>query len=105
MWEILTKITPKGLDGRIDVILNNNKFTAKFVDSNGDEIQVEPNQMNKFKEAQPVVSGFKSLPIKKQGGGIIPEKYWQGELKGWILSNTPDTIDFEELENPTKDTE
>jgi len=105
MWEILTKIKPKGLDGRIDVILNNNKFTAKFVDSNGKEIQVEPNQMNKFKKAQPVVSGFKSLPIKKQGGGIIPEKYWQGELKGWILSNTPDTIDFEELENPTKDTE
>jgi hypothetical protein len=105
MWEVLTKIKPKGLDGRIDVILNNNKFTAKFVDSNGDEIQVEPNQMNKFKEAQPVVSGFKSLPIKKQGGAVIEEKYWQGELKGWILSNTPDTIDFEELENPTKDTE
>jgi hypothetical protein len=105
MWEVLTKIKPNGLDGRIDVILNNNKFTAKFVDSNGKEIQVEPNQMNKLKKAQPVVSGFKSLPIKTQGGGMIPEKYWQGELKGWILSNTPDTIDFEELENPTKDAE
>jgi len=103
MWQVLTKIKPKGLDGRIDVILNNNKFTAKFVDSNGKEIQVEPNQMNKFKKAQPVVSGFKSLPIKKQGGGIIPEKYWQGILKGWILSNTPDTIDFEELEKPPKE--
>jgi len=103
MWQVLTKIKPKGLDGRIDVILNNNKFTAKFVDSNGKEIQVEPNQMNKLKKAQPVVSGFKSLPIKKQGGGIIPEKYWQGELKGWILSNTPDTIDFEELEKPPEE--
>jgi len=103
MWQVLTKIKPKGLDGRIDVILNNNKFTAKFVDSNGKEIQVEPNQMNKLKKAQPVVSGFKSLPIKKQGGGIIPEKYWQGILKGWILSNTPDTIDFEELEKPPKE--
>ena len=103
MWQVLTKIKPKGLDGRIDVILNNNKFTAKFVDSNGKEIQVEPNQMNKLKKAQPVVSGFKSLPIKKQGGGIIPEKYWQGELKGWILSNTPDTIDFEELEKPSEE--
>ena len=59
--------------------------------------------MNKLKKAQPVVSGFKSLPIKKQGGGIIPEKYWQGILKGWILSNTPDTIDFEELEKPPKE--
>tara|TARA_R110002073_G_scaffold274759_2_gene438275 strand:- start:438 stop:1883 length:1446 start_codon:yes stop_codon:yes gene_type:complete len=105
MWQVLTKIKPKGLDGRIDVILNNNKFTAKFVDSNGKEIQVEPNQMNKLKKAQPVVSGFKSLPIKKQGGAVIEEKYWQNILKGWILSNTPDTIDFEELENPTKDTE
>ena len=61
--------------------------------------------MNKLKEAQPVVSGFKSLPIKKQGGAVIEEKYWQNILKGWILSNTPDTIDFEELENPKKDTE
>jgi hypothetical protein len=103
MWQILTQIKPKGLDGRIDVILNNNKFTANFVDKNGKEIQVEPNQMNKLKDAQPVVSGFKSLPIKNQGGGIIPEKYWQGILKGWILTNTPDTIDFEELEKPPEE--
>ena len=105
MWQVLTQIKPKGLNGRIDVILNNNKFTATFVDSNGKEIQVEPNQMNKLKKAQPVVSGFKSLPIKKQGGGVIPETQWQGILKGWILSNTPNTIDFEELEEPPKDKE
>ena len=103
MWQVLTQIKPKGLNGRIDVILNNNKFTATFVDSNGKEIQVEPNQMNKLKKARPVVSGFKSLPIKKQGGGVIPETYWQGILKGWILSNTPDTIDFEELEKPPEE--
>jgi len=94
MWEILTQIKPNGLNGRIDVILNNNKFTANFVDKNGKEIQVEPNQRNKFKEARPVVKGFKSLPIKKQGGGIVPEKYWKDILKSWILTNAPKTIDL-----------
>ena len=92
MWEVLTQIKPKGLDGRIDVILNNNEFTAKFVDKNGNEIEVQPNQRNKFKEARPVVKGFKSLPIKKQGGGIYSEKVWKDILKSWILSNTPKTI-------------
>ena len=94
MWSILTQVLPKGLNGRIDVILNNNKFTAFFVDKNGEKIKVDPSQQNKLEKAQPVVKGFKSLPIKKQGGGIIPEEYWNKELKNWILTNAPKTIDL-----------
>ena len=94
MWSVLTKVLPKGLNGRIDVILNNNKFTAFFVDKNGEKIKVDPNQQNKLEKAQPVVKGFKSLPIKQQGGGIVPEEYWNKELKNWILTNAPKTIDL-----------
>ena len=94
MWEVMTKILPKGLNGRIDVILNKRAETVPYVDSKGNEIKVEPNQMNKLKAARTVVKGFKSLPIKKQGGGIQPEKAWKMLLKSWILDNAPKTIDL-----------
>ena len=94
MWEIMTKILPKGLNGRIDVILNKRAETVPYVDSKGNEVKVEPNQMNKLKDAQIVVKGFTSLPIKKQGGGIQPETAWKEILKKWILGNAPKTIDL-----------
>ncbi len=94
MWEIMTKILPKGLNGRIDVILNKRAETVPYVDSKGNAVKVEPNQMNKLKAAQTVVKGFTSLPIKKQGGGVQPEKAWKEILKKWILDNAPKTIDL-----------
>ena len=94
MWEIMTKILPKGLNGRIDVILNKRAETVPYVDSNGKPIMVQPNQKNKLKDAQIVVKGFTSLPIKKQGGGVQPEKAWKEILKKWVLDNAPKTIDL-----------
>ena len=94
MWEILTNKVPKGLNGRIDVILNKRAETVPYVDSNGKPIMVQPNQKNKLEDAQIVVKGFTSLPIKKQGGGIQPEKAWKEILKKWILDNAPKTIDL-----------
>jgi hypothetical protein len=40
------------------------------------------------------VKGFLSLPIKKQGGGILPEKLWKDLLYKWILDNGPKTVDL-----------
>jgi len=94
MWELMTKILPKGLNGRIDVILNKRAETVPYVDSNGKPIMVQPNQKNKLKDAQIVVKGFTSLPIKKQGGGVQPEKAWKEILKKWVLDNAPKTIDL-----------
>jgi len=94
MWEVMTKILPKGLNGRIDVILNKRAETVPYVDSNGKTIVVEPSQQNKLKDAQIVVKGFTSLPIKKQGGGIQPEAAWKETLKKWVLDNAPKTIDL-----------
>ena len=82
IWSILTGELPKGLNGRIDVILNNRENTVMFKDSKGNEMEG-------------AVKGFKSLPIKKQGGGITPEKVWKKRLYGWISDNGPKTIDLQ----------
>ena len=81
IWSILTGGLPKGLNGRIDVILNNRENTVMFKDSNGNEMKG-------------AVKGFKSLPVKKQGGGIMPEKVWKKILYGWISDNGPKTVDL-----------
>ena len=81
IWGILTGGLPKGLNGRIDVILNNRENTITYKDSKGNEMKG-------------AVKGFKSLPIKKQGGGITPEKEWKKKLYGWVLDNGPKTVDL-----------
>ena len=81
IWGILTKGLPKGLNGRIDVILNNRENTVTYKDSKGNEMKG-------------AVKGFLSLPVKKQGGDTLPEKVWKELLYKWILDNGPKTIDL-----------
>mgnify|MGYP000102801457 CR=1 FL=1 len=83
MWTILTKALPKGLNGRIDVILNNSENTI---------YHIQPTTRDGEKVG--VVSGFLSLPIKKQGGGIASEKDWKLQLFKWIGKNAPNTLDL-----------
>jgi hypothetical protein len=64
------------MNGRIDVILNNRENTISYKDSKG-------NEMNG------AVKGFLSLPVKKQGGSIIPESVWRDTLFNWIKENGP----------------
>jgi len=100
MWTILTKALPKGLNGRIDVILNNSENTIYHIqpsvrksDDDGDKIGNSPTLKGK-PEKVGVVSGFLSLPIKKQGGGIASEKDWKLQLFKWIGKNAPNTLDL-----------
>jgi hypothetical protein len=79
IWEILTKAIPPGLNGRIDVILNNRQHTIAYTDSQG-------------KMVRGAIKGFKSLPIKPQGSSIYPLKDWKQRLFGWIKTNVPDTV-------------
>ena len=81
IWSILTKGLPKGLNGRIDVILNNRENTVTYKDSKGNEMKG-------------AVKGFLSLPVKKQGGGVLPEKVWKKLLYKWISDNGPKTVDL-----------
>ena len=82
IWGLLSSGLPKGLNGRVDVILNNRENTVMFKDSKGNEMKG-------------AVKGFKSLPVKKQGGGILPEKLWKKMLYGWINDNGPKTINLQ----------
>jgi len=105
IWSVLTKQLPKGLNGRIDVILNNMENTLYYrIPSlrgsrkvNGkdkeDTTKIGNSKSITGKAIKVgVVSGFKSLPIKKQGGGIIPEKDWKVRLYNWIKKNAPKTL-------------
>ena len=105
VWSVLTKQLPKGLNGRIDVILNNMENTLYYrIPSlrgsrkvNGkdkeDTTKIGNSKSITGKAIKVgVVSGFKSLPIKKQGGGIIPEKDWKVRLYNWIKTNAPATL-------------
>jgi hypothetical protein len=100
MWTILTKALPKGLNGRIDVILNNSENTIYHIqpsirksDDDGKKFGMSKDLKGGPKKVG-VVSGFLSLPIKKQGGGIASEKDWKLQLFKWIGKNAPNTLDL-----------
>jgi hypothetical protein len=76
IWGIVTSALPKGMNGRIDVILNNRENTISYTDKSG-------------KTIDGAVKGFLSLPVKKQGGSILPESGWQKILFDWIKQNGP----------------
>ena len=79
VWGLITKAMPKGVNGRVDVILNNPKHTVKYKDRDGNEVEG-------------IAKGFLSLPVKKEGGGILPEKVWKEKLFNWVKNNAPDSI-------------
>ena len=93
MWNLLTKALPKGLNGRVDVILNNQENTI---------YHIQPTTRKGKKVG--VVSDFLSLPIKKQGGSIIPEKVWKSKLYTWIRNNAPKTLDIDQTINKDETT-
>jgi hypothetical protein len=79
VWGLVTKALPKGMNGRVDVILNNPEHTVFYTDSEGKTINGK-------------VKGFLSLPLKKAKGGIFPEKLWKDKLFNWVKDNAPDSI-------------
>lgn len=79
VWSLVTRALPKGMNGRVDVVLNNPENTVYYTDADG----------NKVKGG---VKGFLSLPVKKAGGGIFPEKVWKDTLFQWVKNNAPDVI-------------
>lgn len=113
IWGILTQELPKGLDGRIDVILNNEDNTiyhkyekgakagdtvvgtgqaSKIILVKGEDGKLHYVKSTKVKDDIKYIKGFLSLPIKKQGGGIFPESVWKQTLYNWIVNNAPSTV-------------
>lgn len=76
MYEIIMDKSKIGIDGRIDVILNNPENTVFYIDK-------------KTKQPLGVVKDFIYLPVKKAGGGYYPELTWKRKLYDEIMSETP----------------
>jgi hypothetical protein len=90
IWDMLTGSLPSQINGRVDVILNNKENTVAWVDEKtGEPIKI---QLKGKDGPSIVVRGFLALPIKKQGGGIIPENQWKSILWHWIVTNIPSTL-------------
>jgi DNA-binding transcriptional MerR regulator len=81
IWGLVTKALPKGMNGRVDVVLNNQENTVYYIRRTIDK--------KTGKRDKAVVSGFLALPVKKQGGGILSEKVWRDILFKWIKDNGP----------------
>ena len=94
IWGLITKALPKGMNGRVDVILNNPENTVFYTDDEGRTIKGK-------------VKGFLSLPVKKAKGGIFSEKLWKDKLFGWVKDNAPESItaNMKESVNEGKDPE
>ena len=94
IWGLVTKALPKGMNGRVDVILNNPENTVFLKGADGKDI--EKIQKNNQKEKKDIkvkfTSGFLSLPLKKEKGGIFPEKVWRTKLFQWVKDNAPESI-------------
>lgn len=117
IWGLVTKALPKGMNGRIDVILNNPKNTVFMKDSDGKEIEKTQTQKKvsrvkgtdgKMATKVAVVdkkvtftSGFLSLPLKKAKGGIFSEKFWKEKLFRWVKANAPQSITYNMKESIT----
>ena len=87
IWGLVTKALPKGMNGRIDVILNNRENTIAWTGKD-DETPIKV-QARGQKKPEIIVKSFLSLPVKKQGGGILPEALWRDILYKWIKDNAP----------------
>lgn len=84
VWGLVTRALPKGMDGRVDVILNNPENTVYMKNAAGEDI-VDP-------KGEKYPTGFKSLPVKQAGKPILPEKVWKEELFKWVKDNAPEEI-------------
>ena len=79
VWSLVTRALPKGMNGRVDVILNNPQHTVFYTDDDGNKVKG-------------IAKGFLSLPVKKAGGSILPEKIWKDKLFNWVKDNAPEAI-------------
>ena len=83
VYSILKGKTDSGINGDVNVILNNRENTIPFVDAKG-----KPKKGSRSKEL--IVKDFKYLNMKKQGKGFNKEADIQKQLYAWVKDNVPD---------------
>ena len=95
IWGLVTKALPKGMNGRVDVILNNPENTVFLKGADGKDFEKtqKDKSLGKGKDVKvKFTSGFLSLPLKKEKGGIYAEKVWKDKLFKWVKGNAPESI-------------
>jgi len=108
IWGLVTKALPKGMNGRVDVILNNPEHTVFLKGADGKDLEktqsIKKTKTDIDKDGKrktirstkdtkvKFTSGFLSLPLKKEKGGIFPEKVWRNKLFNWVKDNAPDSV-------------
>ena len=84
MVDIIRGKSPPGIDGAVNVILNNRENTIPFTDTDG-----KVRTGNKAKNI--VVKDFTYLNMKKEGKKFNNEAAVQKQLYSWISKNVPDS--------------
>ena len=82
MYAILKGKTNSGIQGDVNVILNNRENTIPFVDAKGKPIKGS-------KSKRVVVKDFTYLNMKKQGKAFNKEADIQKQLYAWVKANVP----------------
>ena len=83
IYSILKGKTDSGIQGDINVILNNRENTIPFVDSKGEPIKGS-------RSKQVIVKDFTYLNMKKQGRRFNNEASIQKQLYSWVKNNAPE---------------
>lgn len=89
--------TPKEINGRVDVILNNKENTIPFKNPDGSPVE----RAGRYeKDNKIVVSDFTYLNLKLSGKPAKKEIEVKKQLLTWIRENTPEgSLDTSELDN------
>ena len=83
MYQIVTGSIPRGIDGKVAVILNNRENTVFFD---------RPNS-----KGEKVIKDFTYLTIKQEGKRPVKRKEVQQQVFDWIRTNIPKTRETKEL--------
>lgn len=97
--QLVDKGLPRGVNGAVHVILNNQEHTVFASDGDGEEIEVSGNfvddEGNKIgdPETSKVVQGFKYLTLKPEGENFRSPIEIKETLAQWIKRNAPKTVE------------
>jgi hypothetical protein len=90
VYTLVKDDTPKEINGRVDVILNNPENTVSWKDAQGNDIK---------NAAGPLVKDFTYLRLKDAGKPAKKEIEVKKQLLTWIRDNTPEgSLDTSELD-------
>lgn len=89
MHQIVTGSIPRGLDGKVAVILNNRENTIPFLGKDGKPLKTQSGEL--------IVKDFTYLTVKKEGQRPVDNKDLQMQVYQWMKDNVPKTKDTGEL--------